>query len=160
MPSTRSTTRPIASPPLAGDQRSQRLRRQLEIDGTAALRGSKTDQKPAASRKHGGASYAVGPDGFSWATTGSRKRPATGELASPPPASKRRRGQSQPAGPPESTISAPEGKKRKLDDDRDGPDGNFLLETIRQVKRVKVPPNSTRAARIRTSIATRLVSAR
>ena len=83
IPSTRSTTRLTTSSPLAGDVRSQRLRRELEIDGTAALGGGKTDQQPVKVRKLSGVSYAVAPDGISRATTGSRKRPATGELASP-----------------------------------------------------------------------------
>ena len=146
MPSTRSTARPTTTSPLVEDERSQRLRRQLDIDGTAALRGCKTNQKPVAVRKYGGASYAVDPDGISWAKTGSKKRPATVELASPPPASKRRRRQSQPEGLPENTISVSKGKKRKLDDGRTSTDGDFLLETIQQVKRVKVPTDSTRAA--------------
>jgi hypothetical protein len=124
------------------------LLRQLEISGTATLRGGKIDHQPAVVRKYSGASYEVALDGISWARRGVARRAAAAEPASPPPAPKRRRRHGQPDGLPKSSISARPSRKRKLEGASDTTDEDFLVETIGQVKQVKVPSDTTRAAEL------------
>jgi hypothetical protein len=110
------------------------------------LRGGKINQQPAVVRKCGGASYEVAEDGISWARRRVKRRAAAAEPASPPPAPKRRRRHDPPEGLLKGSISARPSRKRKLEGASDTTDEDFLAETIRQVKRVKVASNTTRAA--------------
>ena len=146
MPSTRSSDGRIDDSPQAGDKRSQYLLRQLEISGTAALRGGKIDHHPAVVRKYRGASYEVAQDSISGARRGTKRRAAAAEPAAPPPAVKRQRRPDQPDGSSKSSISARTSRKRKLDGASTTTDEEFLAETARRVKRVKVAPGTTRAA--------------
>ena len=154
MPTTRSTASTGASS-LAGDRTASRINKELQIDGTAALKGGKIDRKPCIVRKSGGASYEITTHG-SWVRAGTKRSAATAGLPPALIATKRALRTRQPANPPISpaqpasqpqrSISKQTSKKRQLEAEEDNsPDEAFRKETLRQVKRVKVASYTQRA---------------
>lgn len=136
--------------PLDGGRRSHRILRELQIDGTTALRGGKIERKAGKSgevRNFRGGRYEIANDGISWKTTGS-KRPASDDEAAPPPAAKRLR-RDAAARCRKAVLTAAPSKKRRLDDDIAARDADYLAETVQRLKRAKVPSQSSRQAELR-----------
>ena len=148
MKSTESSKRrqKAVSPP-AKDTRALRILRELQIDGNEALRSGSIERRSSTVRKFGGASYEVEADGFSWARSKTQKGAASAAAASP--SASRRRGTRNPEqAPAKSSFSAGPSKKRKRAESAVAGDDDFLAETIRQLKRVKVPKSTSRQAEI------------
>ena len=124
------------------------MQRELHIDCEEAMRGGRMEQKEVGVRKFGGASYEVEADGVSWIRAGKKRSAETDAAPSAPPAKRRcRREDRRP--PVECANSAGASKKRKRESDTPAREAEFLSETIKQLKKVKVPSASSRQAELR-----------
>ena len=133
MVSTRSAVASKASP-LDGEVRAERKLRERHNGSKGSLRGGAADQARTG--------------GISLVRTGMKRRAET-DPAPSLPASKRRRTRDQQQDTAVVSFSSGLTKKRKSAESAVAGDTEFLEETIRQLKRVKVPSTTSRKTDIR-----------